>query len=1227
MAKPLLKLVANGYTTNDDVLTLQRLIVWFGSKGKSVSCDRVFGPNTEAALKKAQKHFGLPETGESDEATWNALYEWLQQQRTKFDTFIESYKCDHTNATSVEKQNCDDLWTNHVSGKCKRADGTFAGGESTCTGFGSTLSECVETKKGEWTYVSKQTSWAENDGIDVQLALMALGLMELYQVNALNVHSGYRCNWTYFRIRKVYNGGFGNHAGCGLDFHIDGTEVKRPNGSTLTQYSATTKTTHSNEIRDDLQDIGVIETTSGTSPIGPRTEARADSSTWVHLDTTILPRHKFIKTFDELLTALGADASATGTIPTSQPNGGETQQSTTPPPPTEQSAPTKPDKNPEFAKTYSKLEKEGKGGFYPVGANLCWHGGVHLPAAENDPIYAAMPGTIVAARLSDKPETGEGPHGNRNFILIEHKIRQKTVYSLYMHLAVHSVEESDEWVKKSSWMKAANQKRYRLGEGRNLRKTKGSTSKADVIVTVPADQLILKIADTDSPDWKKVQTSSGGTGFMNINSDKITEENFVLADELKTGKVVKLSVPVQSGDFLWGAGKLGPDESGIHFEIFSEENILAAESRLTAFAKPGALRNPESSPKGWKTGEALRVVAVHQGPKLAAAGEELPLEVWKLNFGDAPASKQCEISWQILTQPDGGPETELEILEKKGPKTTYTIPENAQGKTLFARPFMNEAKIGLEVKVQIVESLWHECSDPNSDLNVDSAEISGILGGLLADGALTKEELTDFFKKNPDNKADILRGYICRFPSEWGVPDVRTAVDNLQAAGWEIGEADLLPYQWWSEAAIAGVALPNNRNVWHYHPIRFIEMLPYIQASTSKPGLKVLKIDAPKGAKKGVWVELEASQFADSVETTEMARVQWSWKAAGKDHPIEIKGKKIRIKFSDSEIGEKVEISAWIDKVEDGCRASIFVGPCLLFDGQKLAWINENGEEEKKWAGVSGLPGKQTAEYQSEAFAGPIPQGKWAVKQSQLQHIDSQKWYQNHWPGGEDRWGKHRVWLEPLPSTNTLGRSNFCIHGGKEAGSAGCIDLTDKMDDFASFFSSQSNDLTLIVRYAGSQTETKDLRNLSKDEFVKSVHASAKKDELTSGVPAAVTTAQACLETGYGKSVPTDIETGKYSYNLFGIKGTGTAGSVKVWTHEVINGERIKIKDDFQAYNSFEESISGRSGFFKKNKRYHHLFDSKDPDEWAEGLQKAGYATDPEYASKLISIMNKWSLK
>ena len=217
------------------------------------------------------------------------------------------------------------------------------------------------------------------------------------------------------------------------------------------------------------------------------------------------------------------------------------------------------------------------------------------------------------------------------------------------------------------------------------------------------------------------------------------------------------------------------------------------------------------------------------------------------------------------------------------------------------------------------------------------------------------------------------------------------------------------------------------------------------------------------------------------------------------------------------------------------------------------------------------------------------------------------------------------------PSGRTLEKLNSTILLSKQSLS---VRNPDKMESrlapsalLSGAFGSQSRiNKNLNIRPNGAVSENVDLQSLTKDEFVRRVFEAAKKEELSSGVPAAVTAAQAILETGFGKSVPTDMNTKKYSYNLFGIKGAGTAGSVDVYTHEVVDGKRIKIIGRFQAYNSFAESISGRTNFLKRNLRYKFLFNSKDPKVWAEGLQKAGYATDPNYAKTLISIMNSWRL-
>jgi type VI secretion system secreted protein VgrG len=131
----------------------------------------------------------------------------------------------------------------------------------------------------------------------------------------------------------------------------------------------------------------------------------------------------------------------------------------------------------------------------------------------------------------------------------------------------------------------------------------------------------------------------------------------------------------------------------------------------------------------------------------------------------------------------------------------------------------------------------------------------------------------------------------------------------------------------------------------------------------------------------------------------------------------------------------------------------------------------------------------------------------------------------------------------------------------------------------------------------------------------------AYKAKRQTGLPASVVSAQAIIETGWGKHIPIDIDSGKYSYNLFGIKGFGTNGYVECYTHEYINDERVRIIDKFRAYHNYEESFVDYGNLILNNPRYQKAVAGKDdPRKYIQELWKAGYCTDPEYPKKVIQI-------
>ena len=140
--------------------------------------------------------------------------------------------------------------------------------------------------------------------------------------------------------------------------------------------------------------------------------------------------------------------------------------------------------------------------------------------------------------------------------------------------------------------------------------------------------------------------------------------------------------------------------------------------------------------------------------------------------------------------------------------------------------------------------------------------------------------------------------------------------------------------------------------------------------------------------------------------------------------------------------------------------------------------------------------------------------------------------------------------------------------------------------------------------------------------FIKTVGTIASADMKKTGVLASLTVAQAILESDYGTS---GLATGGKA--LFGIKATKTWKG-KVYcsdTKECYDGlNLVTVKNAaFRAYDSWEESITDHSAFLKANKRYKAVIGEIDYKKASEAIKAAGYATDPQYAAKLIKLIEE----
>ncbi|CAN7568414.1 flagellar assembly peptidoglycan hydrolase FlgJ [Variovorax paradoxus] len=146
------------------------------------------------------------------------------------------------------------------------------------------------------------------------------------------------------------------------------------------------------------------------------------------------------------------------------------------------------------------------------------------------------------------------------------------------------------------------------------------------------------------------------------------------------------------------------------------------------------------------------------------------------------------------------------------------------------------------------------------------------------------------------------------------------------------------------------------------------------------------------------------------------------------------------------------------------------------------------------------------------------------------------------------------------------------------------------------------------------------------DSFVQRMGGSAQVASEASGVPAPLILAQAALESGWGKR-EIRADDGTQSFNLFGIKADrGWKGPVvETTTTEYVDGEPQRVRAKFRAYASYDEAFTDYARFITRNPRYAGVLAADSPAEAAHGLQKAGYATDPQYGQKLVRIMQKFS--
>ncbi|OEE61008.1 flagellar rod assembly protein/muramidase FlgJ [Enterovibrio norvegicus FF-454] len=144
------------------------------------------------------------------------------------------------------------------------------------------------------------------------------------------------------------------------------------------------------------------------------------------------------------------------------------------------------------------------------------------------------------------------------------------------------------------------------------------------------------------------------------------------------------------------------------------------------------------------------------------------------------------------------------------------------------------------------------------------------------------------------------------------------------------------------------------------------------------------------------------------------------------------------------------------------------------------------------------------------------------------------------------------------------------------------------------------------------------------DEFVSRLTPYAQKAARTLGTDPAILIAQAALETGWGKKVIANARGS--SHNLFNIKADPRWEGNKVATQTLEFHDDIPVQEmaSFRAYASYEDSFNDYVRFLNKNPRYSTALQStEEPETFIRGLHQAGYATDPQYSDKVLSVFDR----
>ncbi len=441
---------------------------------------------------------------------------------------------------------------------------------------------------------------------------------------------------------------------------------------------------------------------------------------------------------------------------------------------------------------YERTEKETKGGYYPIGANTLWHGGIHLYGKPNAVIKSCFDGTIIATRLA--PQSASQYVGSRNFILTHHRVNSKSFYCLYMHLADMELKQD-------------------------------TLNQHNIKWTLPKPKIIYTVRRWQTVNCRSEANMWGGVELEKLkDGDQVTEISW----EMDPHKRAWLKCEKTDGSIAFVYGKTVSKMMDKEIDAIILFTAIA-NNQVGVQSLPGKKCN--------KLSETLPPLAAGETVEKVGIEADDDGDLWyavKRSGKTAYILKSAERKGWVSRSERPKDDNNMEFLNKlKEPKVVSLNIPIKQGEALWTMGKVGKASArydGFHWEIFSSDNLLSEkddtfaAEDNDSDYNMDNQNIFNEFSEYnKGNQKLTTREIKNFYK-NSKNKTK-LRNYACKFISEWGIPNVQAALDKIPAKIEKALSKKIEPYLWWQEAIDANVPIPKSPIVWHYNPITILKIL------------------------------------------------------------------------------------------------------------------------------------------------------------------------------------------------------------------------------------------------------------------------------------------------------------------------------------------------------------------------------------------------------------------